>query len=99
MSGLLKKISDMKITENEGFMESLQKGHFTLRNMVEHISSILGMGPLQQIMVSDEIFYYIPLFLEHDSRFAEHFEERQWTGYDCSIETSFDYFGQYDSRR
>lgn len=56
IEGLVEKVSELGLEENEELVKRLKQGQFTLRDMYEQFQTILNMGPFQQIMVSDWIF-------------------------------------------
>jgi signal recognition particle subunit SRP54 len=52
LEGLVQKVADMGLEDNEELVKRLKQGQFTLRDMYEQFQTIMNMGPFQQIMVS-----------------------------------------------
>lgn len=50
IEGLIDKVNELKIEENEELIEKLKHGQFTLRDMYEQFQNIMRMGPFSQIM-------------------------------------------------
>nr|Q8MZJ6.1 RecName: Full=Signal recognition particle subunit SRP54; AltName: Full=Signal recognition particle 54 kDa protein [Geodia cydonium]AAM23234.1 signal recognition particle 54 kD protein [Geodia cydonium] len=50
LEGLMEKVSDLKLDENEELMDKLKHGQFTLRDMYEQFQNIMKMGPFNQII-------------------------------------------------
>jgi signal recognition particle subunit SRP54 len=50
IQGLVEKVSDLKLEDNEELIEKLKHGQFTLRDMYEQFQNIMKMGPFGQIM-------------------------------------------------
>ncbi|KFD57328.1 hypothetical protein M514_01839 [Trichuris suis] len=50
IEGLIDKVSELKLDENEELIEKLKHGQFTLRDMYEQFQNIMKMGPFSQIM-------------------------------------------------
>ncbi|VDP10025.1 unnamed protein product [Soboliphyme baturini] len=50
IEGLLDKVNELKLDENEELIEKLKHGQFTLRDMYEQFQNIMKMGPFSQIM-------------------------------------------------
>lgn len=50
IEGLIDKVSELKLDDNEELMKKLKQGQFTLRDMYEQFQNILKMGPFSQIM-------------------------------------------------
>lgn len=59
IEGLLDKVNELKLDENEELLEKLKHGQFTLRAMYEQFQNIMKMGPFSQIMV----FFFFIIFL------------------------------------
>ena len=51
IEGLIDKVNQLKLDDNEELMEKLKHGQFTLRDMYEQFQNIMKMGPINQIMV------------------------------------------------
>jgi signal recognition particle subunit SRP54 len=51
IEGLIEKVNDLGLEDNEELIEKLKHGHFTLRDMYEQFQNIMKMGPFSQIMV------------------------------------------------
>ncbi|KOB69428.1 putative signal recognition particle 54 kDa protein [Operophtera brumata] len=49
-SGLLDKVNELKLDDNDELLEKLKHGQFTLRAMYEQFQNIMKMGPFSQIM-------------------------------------------------
>ena len=56
LEGIVDKMAELKIDDNEELMEKLKHGRFTLRDMYEQFQNIMNMGPFNQIIVSFHIF-------------------------------------------
>jgi len=50
IEGLIDKVSELKLDDNEELIEKIKHGHFTLRDMYEQFQNIMKMGPFSQIM-------------------------------------------------
>jgi len=50
IEGLVEKVSELGLEDNEELVKRLKQGQFTLRDMYEQFQTILNMGPFQQIM-------------------------------------------------
>lgn len=50
IEGLIDKVSELKLDDNEELMKKLKQGQFTLRDMYEQFQNIMKMGPFGQIM-------------------------------------------------
>ncbi|MCL4127032.1 UNVERIFIED_CONTAM: hypothetical protein GTU68_061856 [Idotea baltica] len=50
IEGLIEKVNDLKLEDNEALIEKLKHGHFTLRDMYEQFQNVRKMGPMSQIM-------------------------------------------------
>lgn len=57
IEGLLDKVNELKLDDNDELLEKLKHGQFTLRAMYEQFQNIMKMGPFSQIMVCI-IFYF-----------------------------------------
>lgn len=51
IEGLLDKVNELKLEDNDELLEKLKHGQFTLRAMYEQFQNIMKMGPFSQIMV------------------------------------------------
>ena len=51
IEGLIDKVNQLKLDDNEELMEKWKHGQFTLRDMYEQFQNIMKMGPINQIMV------------------------------------------------
>lgn len=51
IEGLLDKVNELKLDDNDELLEKLKHGQFTLRAMYEQFQNIMKMGPFSQIMV------------------------------------------------
>lgn len=52
IEGLIDKVNELKLDDNEELIEKIKHGQFTLRDMYEQFQNIMKMGPFSQIMVS-----------------------------------------------
>lgn len=50
LEGIVDKMAELKIDDNEELMEKLKHGRFTLRDMYEQFQNIMNMGPFNQII-------------------------------------------------
>lgn len=50
LEGLIDKVNELKLEENEDLIEKLKHGEFTLRDMYEQFTNIMKMGPFNQIL-------------------------------------------------
>jgi len=50
IEGLIDKVNELKLDENEELIVKLKQGVFTLRDMYEQFQNIMKMGPFSQIM-------------------------------------------------
>ncbi|KAF1570553.1 UNVERIFIED_CONTAM: Signal recognition particle 54 kDa protein, partial [Eudyptes robustus] len=50
IEGLVEKVSEMGLEDNEELLKRLKQGQFTLRDMYEQFQNIMKMGPLSQVM-------------------------------------------------
>lgn len=50
IEGLIDKVSELKLEDNEELIEKLKHGEFTLRDMYEQLTNIMKMGPFNQIL-------------------------------------------------
>ena len=53
IEGLIDKVNELKLDDNEGLIEKIKHGQFTLRDMYELFTNIMKMGPFSQIMVRE----------------------------------------------
>jgi signal recognition particle subunit SRP54 len=51
IEGLVEKVEQLKLENNEELLKKLKDGQFTLRDMYEQFQNIMKMGPINQIMV------------------------------------------------
>lgn len=51
IEGLIDKVNELKLEDNEELLEKIKHGQFTLRDMYEQFQNIMKMGPFSQIMV------------------------------------------------
>ena len=59
IEGLVEKVEQLKLENNEELIEKLKHGQFTLRDMYEQFQNIMKMGPINQIMVLILFVYYL----------------------------------------
>ncbi len=52
IEGLIDKVNELKLDDNEELIEKIKHGQFTLRDMYEQFQNIMKMGPISQIMVN-----------------------------------------------
>lgn len=52
IEGLIDKVNELKLDDNEELIEKIKHGQFTLRDMYEQFQNIMKMGPFSQIMVN-----------------------------------------------
>jgi len=50
IEGLMEKVNELGLEDNEELIKKLQHGQFTLRDMYEQFQNIMKMGPFSQIM-------------------------------------------------
>lgn len=50
IEGLIDKVNELKLDDNEELIEKLKHGEFTLRDMYEQLTNIMKMGPFNQIL-------------------------------------------------
>lgn len=50
IEGLIDKVNELKLDDNEELMKKIKHGQFTLRDMYEQFQNIMKMGPFSQIM-------------------------------------------------
>uniref|UniRef100_A0A8C2L1P9 Signal recognition particle 54 kDa protein n=1 Tax=Cyprinus carpio TaxID=7962 RepID=A0A8C2L1P9_CYPCA len=51
IEGLIDKVNELKLDDNEELIDKLKHGQFTLRDMYEQFQNIMKMGPFGQIML------------------------------------------------
>lgn len=75
IEGLIDKVNEVNLHENDELLEKIKHGQFTIRDMYEQFQNIMKMGPFSQIMVRNKIFLNLKcnqelnciFFLGHDS--------------------------------
>lgn len=50
LEGLIDKVSELKLEENEELIEKLKHGEFTLRDMYEQFTNLMKMGPFNHVL-------------------------------------------------
>lgn len=50
IEGLIDKVNELNLNDNEELIEKIKHGQFTLRDMYEQFQNIMKMGPFSQIM-------------------------------------------------
>ncbi|CAH1736379.1 unnamed protein product [Macrosiphum euphorbiae] len=50
IEGLIDKVNELKLEDNEELIEKIKHGQFTIRDMYEQFQNIMKMGPFSQIM-------------------------------------------------
>lgn len=50
LEGLIDKVNELKLEENDELIEKLKHGEFTLRDMYEQFTNIMKMGPFNQLL-------------------------------------------------
>lgn len=61
IEGLIDKVNELKLEDNEELLEKIKHGQFTLRDMYEQFQNIMKMGPFSQIMVCT-VFLFLMRF-------------------------------------
>lgn len=61
IEGLIDKVNELKLEDNEELLEKIKHGQFTLRDMYEQFQNIMKMGPFSQIMVKSALYMNIRL--------------------------------------
>lgn len=56
IEGLIDKVNELKLEDNEELIEKIKHGQFTIRDMYEQFQNIMKMGPFSQIMVNLKFF-------------------------------------------
>lgn len=51
IEGLIDKVNELKLDDNDELIEKIKHGQFTMRDMYEQFQNIIKMGPFSQIMV------------------------------------------------
>lgn len=59
IEGLIDKVNELNLDDNEELLEKIKHGQFTLRDMYEQFQNIMKMGPFSQLMVSSVLFVNI----------------------------------------
>lgn len=59
IEGLIDKVNELNLDDNEELLEKIKHGQFTMRDMYEQFQNIMKMGPFSQIMVTRLISSYI----------------------------------------
>lgn len=52
IEGLIDKVNELNLDDNEELLEKIKHGQFTLRDMYEQFQNIMKMGPFSQLMVN-----------------------------------------------
>lgn len=70
IEGLIDKVNELKLDDNEELIEKIKHGQFTLRDMYEQFQNIMKMGPFSQIMVcinkvNKSLQFYKLIFYDH----------------------------------
>lgn len=50
IEGLIDKVNELKLDDNQELLEKIKHGQFTIRDMYEQFQNIMKMGPFSQIM-------------------------------------------------
>ncbi|KAL1398761.1 hypothetical protein pipiens_008706 [Culex pipiens pipiens] len=50
IEGLIEKVNDLNLDDNEELIDKIKHGQFTIRDMYEQFQNIMKMGPFSQIM-------------------------------------------------
>lgn len=53
IEGLIDKVNELNLDDNEELLEKIKHGQFTLRDMYEQFQNIMKMGPFSQLMVNN----------------------------------------------
>lgn len=54
IEGLIDKVNELNLDDNEELLEKIKHGQFTLRDMYEQFQNIMKMGPFSQLMVNNQ---------------------------------------------
>lgn len=52
IEGLIDKVNELNLDDNEELLEKIKHGQFTLRDMYEQFQNVMKMGPFSQLMAS-----------------------------------------------
>lgn len=109
IEGLIDKVNELNLDDNEELLEKIKHGQFTLRDMYEQFQNIMKMGPFSQLMVNISntsitynlvIFYNllnVILYLGYDSWIQPGFYVKRYrAGINGKIKTAHDDYGQYE---
>lgn len=77
IEGLIDKVNELNIENNEELMEKIKHGQFTLRDMYEQFQTVMKMGPFSQIMVSRRFCFLIGFILLDLLDLRLHFYHRE----------------------
>lgn len=58
IEGLIDKVNELNLDDNEELLEKIKHGQFTLRDMYEQFQNVMKMGPFSQLMVSFSFFFF-----------------------------------------
>lgn len=58
IEGLIDKVNELNLDDNEELLEKIKHGQFTMRDMYEQFQNIMKMGPFSQIMVIFIFYIY-----------------------------------------
>lgn len=50
IEGLIDRVNELKLDDNDGLLEKIKQGQFTLRDMYEQFQNIMKIGPFSQIL-------------------------------------------------
>lgn len=64
IEGLIDKVNELNLDDNEELLEKIKHGQFTLRDMYEQFQNIMKMGPFSQLMVNIINFWFITSFFD-----------------------------------
>lgn len=60
IEGLIDKVNELNLDDNEELLEKIKHGQFTLRDMYEQFQNVMKMGPFSQLMAS--LIFFASLF-------------------------------------
>lgn len=70
IEGLIDKVNELNLDDNEELLEKIKHGQFTLRDMYEQFQNIMKMGPFSQLMVNVNVYKKIRLYVLSVLRFC-----------------------------
>lgn len=67
IEGLIDKVNELNLDDNEELLEKIKHGQFTLRDMYEQFQNVMKMGPFSQLMAS--FIFLASFFICYKNRF------------------------------